>query len=162
MARQCLIVAIQHKPEVDTSAITENDLQQLETPTSLFRGPADGVKCEDLEKVVIGDDPERFFQVGAQIPLLQKEKLVDLLRRNVNVFAWDAYETLGLDPNFICHYLNVNPSITLKRQPPRHPSKEHVEAVKSKVTKLKQVGAIKEVFYPQWLANTVEIGRAHV
>ena len=26
MARQCLIVAIQHKPEVDTSAITENDL----------------------------------------------------------------------------------------------------------------------------------------
>ena len=26
MARQCLIVAIQHKPEVDTLAITENDL----------------------------------------------------------------------------------------------------------------------------------------
>ena len=26
MARQCLIAAIQHKPEVDTSAITENDL----------------------------------------------------------------------------------------------------------------------------------------
>ena len=26
MARQCLIAAIQHKPEVDSSAITENDL----------------------------------------------------------------------------------------------------------------------------------------
>ena len=26
MARQCLIAAIQHKPEGDTSAITENDL----------------------------------------------------------------------------------------------------------------------------------------
>ena len=26
MARQCLIVAIQHKPKVDTSAITENNL----------------------------------------------------------------------------------------------------------------------------------------
>ena len=26
MARQCLIAAIQHKPEVDTAAITENDL----------------------------------------------------------------------------------------------------------------------------------------
>ena len=26
MARQCLIAAIQHKPEVDTLAITENDL----------------------------------------------------------------------------------------------------------------------------------------
>ena len=115
------------------------------------------MKCDDLEKVVIGDDPERFFQVGAQIPLLEKEQLVDLLRRNVDVFAWDTYETLGLDPNFICHHLNVNPSITPKRQPPRRPSKEHVEAVKNEVTKLKQVGAIKDVFYPQWLANTVVV-----
>ena len=107
------------------------------------------MKCEDLERVVIGDDPERFFQIGAQIPLLEKEQLVDLLRRNVDVFAWDAYEAPGLNPKFICHHLNVNPSITSKRQPPRCPSKEHVEAIKSEVTKLKQAKAIKEVFYPQ-------------
>ena len=107
------------------------------------------MKCEDLEKVVIGGDLERFFQIGAQMPLLEKEQLVNLLRRNVNVFAWDAYEAPRLDPNFICHHLNVNPSITLKRQPPRCPSKEHVKAVKSEVTKFKQAGAIKEVFYPQ-------------
>ena len=37
------------------------------------------------------------------------------------------------------------------------PSKEHIEAVKSEVTKFKQAGAIKEVFYPQWLANTVVV-----
>ena len=106
---------------------------------SLFSGPADEVKCEDLEKVVIGGDLEKFFQIGAQMPLLEKEnkQLVDLLRRNVDVFTWDAYEAPRLDPNFICHHLNVNPSITPKRQPPRRPSKEHVEAIKSEVTKLK-------------------------
>ena len=82
---------------------------------------------------------------------------MDLLKRNVDVFTWDAHETLGLDPNFICHHLNVNPSITPKKQSPRRPSKEHVKAVKSEVTKLKQAGAIKEVFYPQWLANTVVV-----
>ena len=107
------------------------------------------MKCEDLENVVIGDDPERFFHIGAQIPLQDNEQLIELLRRNVDVFAWDAYEALGLDPKFICHHLNVNPSVTPKRQPLRRPSKEHVEAVKSDVTKLKQAGAIKEVFYPQ-------------
>ena len=107
------------------------------------------MKCEDLERVVIGDDLERFFQIRAQIPLLEKEQLVDLLRRNVDVFAWDTYEAPGLDPKFICHHLNMNPSITPKRQPPRRPSKEHVEAVKNEVTKLKQARAIKEVFYPQ-------------
>ena len=73
------------------------------------------MKCEDLENVVIRGDPERFFQIGAQMPLLEKEQLVDLLRRNVDVFAWDAYEAPRLDPNFICHHLNVNPSITSKR-----------------------------------------------
>ena len=73
------------------------------------------------------------------------------------MFAWDAYEAPGLDPNFICHHLNVNPSITSKRQPLRRLSKEHVEVVKSEVTKLKQAMAIKEVFYPQWLANTVVV-----
>ena len=91
------------------------------------------------------------------MPLLEKEQLVNLLRRNVDVFAWDAYEAPGVDPNFICHYLNVNPSITPRRQPPRHPSKEHVGAVKNEVTKLKQAGAIKEVFYPQWLATTIVV-----
>ena len=115
------------------------------------------MKCEDLEKVVIGNDLEKFFQVGAQMPLLEKEQLVDLLKRNIDVFAWDAYEAPGIDPSFICHHLNVNPSIIPKRQPPRRSSKEHVEAVKNEVTKLKQAGAIKEVFYPLWLANTVVV-----
>ena len=101
------------------------------------------MKCEDLEKVVVGDDPEKFFQIGAQMPLLEKEQLVDLLRRNVNVFAWDAYEAPRVDPNFIFHHLNVNLSITQRRQPPRHLSKKHVKAVKNEVTKLKLAGAIQ-------------------
>ena len=46
---------------------------------------------------------------------------------------------------------------SLPREPPRHPSKEHAEAVRNEVIKLKQAGAIKEVFYPQWLANTVVV-----
>ena len=65
--------------------------------------------------MTIGDDPERFFQIGTQIPLLEKEQLVDLLRRNVDVFVWDSYEALGIDLKFICHHLNVNPSITPKK-----------------------------------------------
>ena len=83
--------------------------------------------------------------------------MVELLKRNVDVFAWDAYEAPGLDPKFICHHLNVNPSVTLKKQPPQRPSNEHVEAVKSEVIKFKQAEAIKEIFYPQWLVNTVVV-----
>ena len=73
------------------------------------------------------------------------------------MFAWDVYEAPRVDPDFICHHLNINPSITPRKQPLRHPLKEHVIAVKDEVMKLKKAGAIKEVFYPEWLANTVVV-----
>ena len=60
-----------------------------------------------------------------------------------------------MDPSFICCHLNINPSITPKKKSPRRPSKEHANVVKDKVMKLKQARAIKEVFYLEWLANTV-------
>ena len=49
------------------------------------------------------------FRLRPNSPPKEKEELVELLRRNVDVFAWDAYEAPGLDPKFICHHLNVNP-----------------------------------------------------
>ena len=73
------------------------------------------------------------------------------------MFAWNAYKALGVDPSFICHHLNVNPSVTPKRQPPQRSSKYHSNVVRDELMKLKQVGAIKEVFYPKWLANTVVV-----
>ena len=76
------------------------------------------MKCEDLEKIVVGDDPKKFFQVEAQLPPQKKEELIEFLRRNVDVFAWSVYEAPGVDPSFICHHLNVNPSVTPKKQPP--------------------------------------------
>ena len=75
----------------------------------------------------------------------------------MDVFAWNAYEAPRMDSSFICHHLNVNPFVTPRKQPPRRSSKEHFDAVKDEVTRLKQVGAIKEVFYPEWLANTMVV-----
>ena len=59
--------------------------------------------------------------------------------------------TLGL------YVTNVNPKATSRKQPPQRSSKDHAEAIKIEVNKLKQAGAIKEIFYPKWLANTVVV-----
>ena len=98
---------------------------------------AEGAKCENLEKIVVDDDSEKFFQVEAQLPPQENEELIEFLRRNVDVSAWSAYEALKVDPNFIYHYLNINPSITPKKQPHRRSSKDHSEVVKEEVMKLK-------------------------
>ena len=77
--------------------------------------PAEEAKCEDLEMIIVGDDPKKFFQVGAQLPPQEKEELIEFLRKNVDVFAWSTYEAPRVDPSFICHHLNVNPSVTPKK-----------------------------------------------
>ena len=69
------------------------------------------------------------------------------------MFAWNTYEAPRIDLSFICHYLNVNPFVTPKKQLPQRSSNEHSDAIKDEVTKLKQAWAIKEVFYPEWLVN---------
>ena len=107
--------------------------------------------------MIIDTDPEKFFQVGAQLPTHENQALIEFLRDNVDIFAWDACEAPGIDLDFIYHHLNVNPSITLRKQPPRRSSRDHYETVKDEVIKLKRAGAIKEVFYPEWLANTVVV-----
>ena len=95
--------------------------------------------------------------MGSQLSPREKEGLIGFLKENTDVFAWDAYDAPGIDLNFICHHLNVNPLATPKKQPPQRPSKEHANAVRDEVRKLKQAEAIKEVFYPEWLANTVVV-----
>ena len=107
------------------------------------QGLSEDAKCEDLVKVMIGDDPEKFFQVGSQLSQPEKDELVEFLKRNIDVFAWNAYEAPGVDPDFICHHLNVNPAITPKKQLSRRPSKEHAEAVRQEVSKLKGLGPSK-------------------
>ena len=48
---------------------------------------AEEVEYEDLVKVTIGDDPEKFFQIRSQLPQEEREELVEFLKQNIDVFA---------------------------------------------------------------------------
>ena len=43
--------------------------------------PAEEAECEDLEKVIISDDPEKLFQVRSQLPPREKEGLIGSLEK---------------------------------------------------------------------------------
>ena len=78
-------------------------------------GTSEEAECEDLVKVTIGDNPEKFFQIGSQLPQREREELIEFLKQNIDVFAWSTYEALGVNPEFICHHLNVNPLVVPKK-----------------------------------------------
>ena len=75
----------------------------------------------------------------------------------MDVFAWSPYEVPGVNPEFIMHKLNVDPSFPPKKQKPRRSAKEHMDAVRLEVRRLREAGAIREACFPEWLANTVVV-----
>ena len=62
-------------------------------------GTSEEIECENLVKVTIGDDLEKFFQIGFQLPQQEREELIEFLNQNIDVFAWNTYEAPGVDPN---------------------------------------------------------------
>ena len=62
-----------------------------------------------------------------------------------------------VDPEFIVHKFNVDPSFPPKKQKSRRSAKEHIEAVRQEVGRLKEARVINEIFFPEWLANTVVV-----
>ena len=116
---------------------------------------ADG--AEDLIKVRILSDDDKSFQIGASMKIEDRMGMLLFVVQNVDVFAWSPYEVLGVDPEFVVHKLNVDPLFPPKKQKLRRSAKKHVEAVRQEVNKLKEAGAINEVFFSEWLANTVVV-----
>ena len=67
----------------------------------------------------------------------------------------------GIDPTIITHRLNVSPFFKPVKQKRRSFALERQKAINEEVGKLLQAGAIKEVEYPEWLANVVLVKKAN-
>ena len=108
-----------------------------------------GARCaEDIVRVKILPDEGKSVEIRAGMKDEYRMEMLLLLVQNVDVFAWSPYEVPGVDLEFIVHRLNVDPLFPPKKQKPRRSAKEDVEAVKQEVKRLKEEGAINEVFFP--------------
>ena len=67
----------------------------------------------------------------------------------------------GIDPTIITHRLNVSPSFKPLKQKRRSFASERQKAINEEVDKLLQAGAVKEVEYPEWLANVVLVKKVN-
>ncbi|XP_075658664.1 uncharacterized protein LOC142628442 [Castanea sativa] len=150
-ARQCLVtVAIEQTKQREP--VENPPQQQLQDPKGEGTSSA-----EDLVSIKILLGSERSFQIGAGLSNGERVQLLLFLIQNVDVFAWSPYEVPGVDPEFIVHKLNVDPSFPPKKQRPRRSAREHADAIRQEVGRLREAGAIKETFFPEWLSNTVVV-----
>ena len=109
----------------------------------------------------LDDDPEHLAYIGSKLAEDLKGLLTQFLRQNKDVFAWKQADMGGIDPTVITYRLNVSPSFKPIKQKRRSFAPEKQKAINEEVGKLLHAEAIREVEYPEWLANVVLVKKAN-
>ena len=116
---------------------------------------------KELEPVQLDDNPEHLAYICSRLAKDLRHPLIHFLKQNKVVFEWKQEDMGGIDPSIITHRLNVSPSFKPVKQKRRSFAPERQKAINEEVSKLLQAGAIKEVEYPEWLANVVLVKKAN-
>ena len=69
--------------------------------------------------------------------------------------------TFGIDPDFLCHHLSMDTTVRPVRQRRRKFNEERQLVVREETQKLLSAGHIREIQYPEWLANVVLVKKAN-
>ena len=115
-----------------------------------------------LEDIPLDEnDPKKSTRIGADLEEKIKKDLIQFLKENIDVFAWSHEDMPGIDPSVITHRLNIYPSSKPVRQKKRVFTLERDNAIKEEVQKLTLAKFIREVYYPDWLANVVMVNKTN-
>jgi hypothetical protein len=98
---------------------------------------------------------------GSQLSDEQEKALLKFLFNNKDVFAWSANDLCAVNRDVIEHSLNVDPTVRPRKQKLQKMSNDKVEGAKNEVKRLLSARVIREVAYPEWLANTVMVKKAN-
>ena len=113
---------------------------------------------EDVRDVHLGkSNPEGFTRIRTSMEEKTKQDLIQFLKKSTNVFAWSHEELPKIDPSVITYHLNVSPSYKPVYQKRRVFAPEWDNAIIEEVQKLVIAEFIREVYYPDWLANVVMV-----
>ena len=121
-----------------------------------------GRPVERLEEVFLDDSkPNQITRIGTLASSMVHQTLITFFKDNHDVFAWSHEDMLRIDPLVVVHRLNVSPSF-----PPIYQKKQvfalnQDQAIAEEVHKLLEVDFIREVYYPDWLANVVMVKKAN-
>jgi hypothetical protein len=101
---------------------------------------------------------------GSQLSEEQEKALFgsqSLCFNNKDVFAWSANDLCGVNRDVIEHSHDVDPTVRPRKQKLWKMSDDKAEGARNEFKRLLSAGVIKEVTYPEWLANTVMVKKAN-
>nr|GFB94905.1 reverse transcriptase domain-containing protein [Tanacetum cinerariifolium] len=95
--------------------------------------------------------------VGRSLSDKGRTELCALLKRNLDIFAWQPSDMTGVPRSVAEHRLNVRDGYQPIRQKKRGQAPERTKAIQAEVEKLVEAEIMKEVYYHDWLSNPVMV-----
>ncbi|XP_075665950.1 uncharacterized protein LOC142635726 [Castanea sativa] len=117
---------------------------------------------EGLEEMTLDNSrPKWTTRIGTLTNPLVHQALASFLRENQDVFALSHEDIPRIDPLVIVHRLNVSATFPPVRQKKQVFSQKRDRTIAKEVRKLQDLDFIREVYYPDWLANVVMVKKAN-
>lgn len=113
---------------------------------------------EDLEKVLLEKgNEEKYFLLGRSLAAEERQQMLQFLKENIDVFAWQSYDMPGIHSKVMCHKLHIDPTVKPIKQKPHRALPEKAKAVEEEVHKLLKAGAVREAKFPERISNLVVV-----
>ncbi|GKF46525.1 hypothetical protein Tco_0136327 [Tanacetum coccineum] len=99
--------------------------------------------------------PDQLLTIRGNLSEQCKSQLKALLKKSMNVFAWEPADMTGIPRRIIEHSLNVNPSVEPVAQKRRVMASDRTQVVIKEVEEWVSAGIVRPVRYPTWISNPV-------
>ena len=98
---------------------------------------------------------EKDLQINPSLSALEEEKLYNLLRENLEAFAWRYMEMKGTHPSMCTHHIYIQEGCKPVKQPQRRMNPTFKEIVKEELQKLLDLWFIYPISNSEWVSPLV-------
>jgi len=143
---KCHMIEATFDNEVEEDPLKETNDQSIPT-TSVYNSKTIEIK------------PGKTLNIHKNLTTDQEQKLVQLLRKYKEAFAWDYLDMKGIDPQLCTHHIYTENDARLIRQPQWRLNPHLRDIVKAKLQKLLDVNFIYPISDSKWVSPLVVVLR---
>nr|GEW76157.1 reverse transcriptase domain-containing protein [Tanacetum cinerariifolium] len=100
-----------------------------------------------------GRGSNRKLLSGGRLSAKGRTELCSLLEENLDIFAWQPSDMMGVPRSVAKHRLNIREGYPPVRQKKRGQAPKRARAIQVEVQKLVEAWIMREVYYHDWLSN---------
>ncbi|XP_020207422.1 uncharacterized protein LOC109792422 [Cajanus cajan] len=106
VARKCYEDSLRVRRHLYVTQV-DRGIQSIELDSRMIHFDSRPAPVEDVKEVSLAEG--KTVKIGVSLAKGDEEGLVTVLKSNISAFAWSASDMPGIDPDFLCHHLMVDP-----------------------------------------------------